>query len=318
MNTKLIALGSLFAMMLLAGFSPDTTQGEELLFFLPEVQFARSLNAYFSSPDFIIKLGNTNSLFANYSGDIDIPNSIWVNEQGHLRTKEQVVQSLNEILPYVFVDFILVFTSIQENPMFGLSHPVMEDIVSGNFVEHGGHSIDGRSEIARLLVSQLLPFSYLEDAYIIIGLNPFNLPEPAILGNDICYSLTDRILNAPTIEMRYAAFSGLKKIQGLPDLVEESAGLFDHELPENVSCFQQTNGSLTELESQARDGNVMATIALERLLVEQYRAAFQEGEEALFEFQNQLFNMMLRSASGASPLVALALIRPLSLLEFSD
>jgi len=299
MKLKIIAMFLLIFIMITLGFSSDSTQGEELLFFLPEVQLARAWNVFLETPE---------SSLAGIPKFTNIPMSTWINEQGGLRSNEEVFSLLIHTQNELFSSLTCIDeTGEVTSPV---NNPLIEDLIKGNEIEQCGNLIDGNKEPIRLISMFFILGTYLDDVENVTKSFQEGLePELILLEKEVCQSLFERVESGSTLELRTISFFILEDIQ---DRVQQIENDLDASSLENSECFNPVTGTIQELETQANQGNIMAAVGLgSSFFVQAFDSNDPIEQDAL---RVQITDMMLRSSAGASPLVSLALILPMLVL----
>ncbi len=296
MKLKSIALILLISIMVTSGFSSDSTQGEELLFFLPEVQLARSLDIFLDFPSGDEREMLFEAIALSEMEIDDIPTLTWINNLGGLRPPEDVLILLNKV-QFLIVELMVCVDGMGNTiEAFGEDTP-FESVIKGNEFEHCDNSFDGRKGPVRFISIFILLNTYLEDVRKVVEtLNSSRKPNLELLKREICQSLFERISLGLTLEFRFLSFFALSNLK---DRIERLENGLNTSSFENEQCFNLKIGTIQELEIQANNGNIMAAVALQGLLRQQATDS-RNDPVARAELQSQINGMMLRSSAGAN------------------
>lgn len=294
-----LCLALMAALLTTAGWS--NTQAGEVLDHLPEIQFMRGIAQVVESDAPLLE-GD-----ATCTGEetLDaVPNSLWVNELGEIRSEAEAA----EVLRFTQCALEGAGPSGEGDPFAdgeSFLAPFIS-IISGDAVDIDGVTIDGSKEPIRVG----LTFS----AVIVISLlQAFGAPldDPAFLGEDACTALRGFATDGPTFELQWVGFiilasAHLANIEAMDD--PDAFGFGDP-----LACSTPQEGSVDELLAQAQAGNLDAaldlTIAWDRQVGEFFESDAAFDDEA-FQAELDRFLLIALENTGWAPLVSLAISIP--------
>ncbi len=301
-----VVLAFTLTLGLLTTGSGSNTQAGEIIDFLPEVQFMRSMAQVVQNSDPFLE---NDAICAGDETLDQVPNSLWVDDRGNLRSQEDVAEVLQ------FAQCALVLSGAGEaNEEFDSGASFLEpfiSIVSGEIADLNGISVDGSKEPLRVG----LTFS---TAVVISFLQAFGAPleDPEFFGEDACSTLRGFISDGPTFEIGWVAFlvlaSGHVASIEDPELVQETGLLI---------CSTPQEGSIDELIAQAQAGNIDATFDLAFAWdreVDEFLNSEAASNPVAIQAKFEEFLMIALDNTGWAPLVNLALSIPFISLSIGN
>jgi len=297
-NMLKVVLTLTLAFGLLTTVNGSNTEAGELIDFLPEVQFMRAMAQVVQTSDPFLE--GDEGCSGNETLD-QVPNSLWVDSLGNIRTSEGV----SEVLAFSLCALTNAGAG-EAGEAFESGASFLDPfltILSGEVADLNGVMIDGGKEPIRVG----LTFS---TAVIISFLQAFGAPldDPEFFGEDVCNTLRGFVSDGPTFELSWVGFIvlGSAHAAGLDD-PESSNG------PDALVCSTSIEASTDELLALAQAGNIDAAFDLAITWDRQVGEFLESDGGTDFDAVQAKFDeffMIALDNTGWAPLVNLALSIP--------
>jgi len=241
LTTKILWVAGLLMLLAQPLLGPTIYAGE-VIDHLPEVQLARSITQYLAVQSLLDN--GFEGICANAPGIEDVPDHLWLDELGNIRSTEAV----QDVLLSTLCAFEGIEPSAEVFDVYDNEFEFFIDILSGKDVEvANGVFVFGSKQPVRAALT--FPFAISLFFELFLG-DLSNEPSP-VLGENPCQTLRTFASEGPSLEIRWSAFLTLAVDLSL-----------DAEDPSEATCTTLNDQEPDVLLQQAQRGDLNAALQL--------------------------------------------------------